>query len=580
MTWPPAGSKPPVPPRPTPAPKPRPERPSRLTSPGETHGETTVKPQAKATAPTPPQFGHEGIDPLRALLILGLPLAAAAVTLLVLFATPLVWWIAAGVTAAGVLGGVVLRRSRKARGLLKRLPGAGRATSALRRTSNGRFARSPLGRVVNRALGRRPGASPGGRPGGSPSRPKTLGGRLRSLLPSWAGGTRKPSSPNRPGGPGGSSSGGRSGGRMRSLLNRLKPGGGRRPGASGGASPGGSKTKPKSLLGRAASSVRNATKRASRAAASKLFRVRPGASSPSGGGRTKKPKGKGKDTSSGGSRGKDAPLDLGVVWTGAGKAGRLVGRGIGALFGRLRKRGPAEDEDDFDPDDTFEVGIDGTKVNGELRDDDVEEAKARAKARRKAEKKAAKAAPVWPNVDVDEVAPPPPPPTPDAWPDYDVDAYAPKSEQHPPQPPATRSLPDARDHDPPTPSPSVSPPSHREKSRETPRITSANTKHGGTMKSADAYVEMIDNSTPTSLARSCEGAAEQARADSREKEEDAKNLRREAATFDSLPGAANKAEAQKLRSEAENAEQDAKNRLTWAARLDGMARDASAKLAS
>lgn len=100
------------------------------------------------------------------------------------------------------------------------------------------------------------------------------------------------------------------------------------------------------------------------------------------------------------------------------------------------------------------------------------------------------------------------------------------------------------------------------------------------MKSADAYVELIDNSTPTSLAKSCEDAAEQARADSREKEEDAKNLRREAATFDSLPGAANKAQAQKLRAEAENAEQDARNRLTWAARLDGMARDAAAKLAS
>lgn len=100
------------------------------------------------------------------------------------------------------------------------------------------------------------------------------------------------------------------------------------------------------------------------------------------------------------------------------------------------------------------------------------------------------------------------------------------------------------------------------------------------MKSADTYVEMIDNSTPATVATTCEQAAEQARADSRVKEEEAKELRREAATFDSLPGAANRATAQKLRAEAENCEQDARNRLTWAARLDGMARDANAKLAS
>jgi len=100
------------------------------------------------------------------------------------------------------------------------------------------------------------------------------------------------------------------------------------------------------------------------------------------------------------------------------------------------------------------------------------------------------------------------------------------------------------------------------------------------MKSADAYVEMIDNSTPASVAKSCEDAAEQARRDATEKEEEAKNLRREATTFDSLPGVGNKATAQKLREEAANAEQDARNRLHWAGRLDGMARDASAKLAS
>lgn len=100
------------------------------------------------------------------------------------------------------------------------------------------------------------------------------------------------------------------------------------------------------------------------------------------------------------------------------------------------------------------------------------------------------------------------------------------------------------------------------------------------MKSADSYAQMIDNSTPATIANTCEQAAEQARADAAVKEEEAKDLRREADTFDSLPGAANKATAAKLRAEAANCEQDAKNRLAWAGRLDGMARDASAKLAS
>jgi len=95
------------------------------------------------------------------------------------------------------------------------------------------------------------------------------------------------------------------------------------------------------------------------------------------------------------------------------------------------------------------------------------------------------------------------------------------------------------------------------------------------MKTADAYVKMIDKSTPTTYAATCREAAEQARSDSTAKEEEAKDLRREADNFDALPAA-----AQKLRAEAAKCEEDARDRLTWASRLDGMANDAAAKIAS
>lgn len=99
------------------------------------------------------------------------------------------------------------------------------------------------------------------------------------------------------------------------------------------------------------------------------------------------------------------------------------------------------------------------------------------------------------------------------------------------------------------------------------------------MKSADSYVQMIDDSTPGTYAATCREASDQARRDSTEKEEEAKKLRREADDFDALPGAGNKVAAQKLRAEAANCEGDAKKRLHWAGRLDGMACDADAKLA-
>lgn len=94
---------------------------------------------------------------------------------------------------------------------------------------------------------------------------------------------------------------------------------------------------------------------------------------------------------------------------------------------------------------------------------------------------------------------------------------------------------------------------------------------------ADTYVQMIDNSTPTTYAATCQDAAAQARRDSAEKEEEAKKLRREAEDFAALPGAGNHKAAADLRAEAAKCEEDAQQRLTWAARLDGMANDAVAK---
>jgi hypothetical protein len=514
-----------------------------------------VKPQAK---PTAPQFGHDGIDPLRAALILGLPLFATSVLLLVLFASPLVWWIAGGVAAAGVAGAVVLRRSRRARGLLRRMPGAGRAATALRRTANGRFARSPLGRVVGRALGRR---SPGASSGGSPSRPKTLGGRLRSMLPAWAGGTRG----KRSGGSGGASSGGR----MRSLLSRLKPGGGRRPASSGGspggrpgrlggASQSGGKPKPGSLLSRAARSVGRTTGKASRAVGSKLFRIRPATSSS--GGSSTKPNGKGKKKpSGGGGSGDSSGLDLGVVWAGAGKAGKLLGRGMGALFGRLRHRKKTEPGDDFDKDSTYEIGIEGEVIDG--KHTDAELGRIAAQARKDAAKRAKKLAkqrakqekqPQWPTAEPD-----------DGWPNADPDAVADVPAPAHPAPAAREpKTPGKRDRDPP-PSPPASPPSHRETPREAPRITSTNTKHGGNKMavSAENYAHHI-KTTPAGRASGWEDAADHARRDADSFKEKADAKIRAAEAFEKT---GNKAAADECRTDAAKFREDESSCRTIAA---------------
>lgn len=569
MSWPPPGSKPPAAPRPAPAARPRLERSSSPASPGETTGETKVKPQAKAPEVKPPQFGHDGIDPLRAALILGLPLLAVAVTLLVLFASPLVWLIAAGVAAAGVVGGVVLRRSKRARGLLRRLPGAGGARPGLRRTPNGRFARSPLGRVLNRAIGRRPA---GGASGGSPARPKSVGGRLRSMLPSWAGGTRS----KRPGGSaGGSSAGGSRASRVRSMLSRLKPGGrrpgsssgattGGRPGRSGGSSQSGPKAKTGSRLGRAAA----ATRRAARTVGTKLG-IRPKTPSPSGAGGSSRPKGKGGKKPAGGSGNSVTPD---AVLSGADKAGRLLGRGLLALLEPLRglrRRKKSDPVDDFDPNSTYEIGIEGEVVNGKHTDSELGEVAKRARKLAKKRRKDAPPPPVWPNVDVDEV-PLPPVHGPDPWPDYDVDAYAPKSEQRQPK----QSLPPKRDHDPP-PSPPVSPPPHRENRREAPRITSANT--GGnpvtqqtpkiTQQAAPSGVSAANythhiTTTPSGRATGWGEAADHARRDAVTFDEKADRKNQAAEEFERT---GNQAAAAEARQDAAQFRQDASTCRTIAA---------------
>lgn len=565
MSWPPEGSKPHSTPRPTPSPRPRPERPSPVSSPGEATGETTVKPQAKSTGPTPPQFGGEGIDPRRAALILGLPLLAITGTLLFLFASTTVWWIAAGVAAAAVAGGVVLRRSKGARTALRRLPGAGRVASALRRTKDGRFSRSPLGRAVNRALGR---PSSGGSTGGASPRPKGLGGKLRSMLPSWAGGNRKASSSTRPGGAGGAASGGRPGGRMRSMLSRLKPGGGRgrttpggasggRPGKPGGASQGGARPKPGSLLGRAARSVRKATGKASRAVGSKLFGIRPAA--PSGGG---KPTGKGKKKPPGGGKPSQSDLDLGIVWRGLGGAGKLLGRGVGVtaltLLAPFRREKKPQVQDDFDPSKTYEAGIDGEVVDGKHLDPELGRI---AKRARQEAKKRAKAQPVWPNVDVDEVLPPVQGPQ-QEWPDYDVDDYAPKTERPPPK----RSLPAERRHD-----PRAKPSSGGDAPlictggfvRRNPEPTGTS-KHGGKPMavSPTKYNDLITNANTRQ--QGWQGAADAFRRDSGELDEKAKEHDEAARIFKAT---GNHAAAEEREDDARKLRDDARTCMTYAAKM-------------
>jgi hypothetical protein len=340
------------------------------------------------------------------------------------------------------------------------------------------------------------------------------------------------------------------------MLSRLKPGGrrpagssgsltGGRSGRAGAASHGGSKPKPGSLLGRASRTAG----RAGRAVGSKLFGIRR-PTAPAGTGGSSKPKGKGR-TPAGGS-GNGSTLELGVVWTGVGKAGRLLGRGLGGLVGRFRNRKHTdEDTDDFDPDSTYEIGIEGEVVNGKHTDSELAEI---AKQAKKLAKKRAKSAPVWPNVDLDTLPPPPaptPPPTPQNWPDYDVDDYAPTPEQPPKQ-----SLPAERDHDPP-PSPPVSPTPHR----EAPRITSTN--GGKTMAvSPTKYNDLI--TTATSRTQGWQAAADAFRRDATELDEKAKEHDNAAAVFEQ---AGNHAAAEERRDEARQLRDDANTCLTYAGRM-------------
>ncbi len=252
------------------------------------------------------------------------------------------------------------------------------------------------------------------------------------------------------------------------------------------------------------------------------------------------------------------------MWTGAGKAGRLLGRGAGALLSSLRRRQRATQDDGFDPSKPYEIGIDGEVIDGQHTDTELGEIAKRARkeaakrARQIAKKRAkdAKAGPQWPNVDVDEVAPPPPPPPPDAWPDYDVDAYAPESERHPPTEPK-RSLPAEQDHAPPP-----SSPSHRGKPREKPRITSTNTG-GKTMSvSPMKYNDLVTNAN--TRRQGWQDAADAFRRDADDFDEKAKGHDEAARIF---KGAGNLAAAEEREHEARKLRDDANTCRTYASKM-------------
>jgi hypothetical protein len=536
-----------------------------------------VKPQAKPAQP--PQFQHDGIDPRRALLVLGLLSAAAVVPVLVLVASPLLWWITAGVAVAGTAGAVVLRRSGRARATARRLPGVARAGAALRRMPNGRFARSPLGRAMNRALGRpSAGSRAGGLRAGSPAggRPRGLGARLRAKLPSWAGGTRNRPAAGRPNTAGGPPAGRRPGGRARAAFSRLMPGGRRRAAAAGAPAgrPGGrpAGTAAGGRLGgrtraRAARAWSRITKpfRPTRRTGGRPTR-KPSSARPPTGRRTAP--GNEKPSASGGKSSTAGPLA--GARTRVRKARRLVGRRLSALFGRRRNR-KTDPVDDFDKGSTYEIGIEGEVVNGkhtdaelgriaeQARKDAAKRAKKLAKQRAKQEKQP-DPPPEWPNVE----------PHDGSWP-----VTEPEDGVAPPTAAPTRELPAERDHAPP-PSPPVSPPPHREPRREAPRITSTNTRHGGKKMAVDAtkYNDLVTNAN--SRRQGWQDASDAFRRDANELDEKAKEHDRAAQAFKST---GNLAAAEEREEQARQLRDDANTCRTLASKMQEKANEEAAPAA-
>lgn len=358
------------------------------------------------------------------------------------------------------------------------------------------------------------------------------------------------------------------------MMSRLKPGGrrpgsttggalGGRPGRPGGTSPRGSKTPPKSRLGRAA----NATGRAARAVGTKLFGIRPKTTSPSRPGGSRKPNSKGKTKAPGGPSRSDSTLDLGVVWTGAGKAGRLVGRGIGALFGRLRRRGTEESGDDLGFEKSYEIGIEGEVVDGVHTDSELGEIaeqvkKDAAKRARKLAKKRAREAkekpPEWPNVE----------PHDGSWP-----AEEPEDGVAPPADPPARSLPAEQDYHPP-PSHSRPPPPRKyipPPHHEAPRITSANTGGRAMSVSPTKYNDLITNAT--SRHQGWQAAADAFRRDSAELDEKAKEHDEAARIFRAT---GNQAAAEEREDEARKLRDDGRTCMTYAARMQEKANEETA----
>lgn len=352
---------------------------------------------------------------------------------------------------------------------------------------------------------------------------------------------------------------------MRSLLSRLKPGGGRRstspgassggrPGKPGGSSSGGAKTTSRSLLGRAARSVGKATGRASRAVGSKLFGTRPSASSSSSGGGSSKTKSKSKKKTSGGSDG--SAVDVDAVLSGADKVGRLLGKGLLAIFEPLRGlrglRWPKKRKHPLDdPSTTWEAGIEGTVINGKHVDPElgrIAERTARAKAARVAEtaQRARKLAKKRAQQHATEASAPKP---------AGDTAGSPQE--------TDRSSPAKRDHDPP-PSPPVSPRSHREATGRKPHITSANTTHGGKTMAVETtkYNNLVTNAA--SRRQGWQDASDAFRRDANELDEKAKEHDAAAQVFRDT---GNVAAAEEREEQARQLRDDANTCRTYASKM-------------
>lgn len=95
------------------------------------------------------------------------------------------------------------------------------------------------------------------------------------------------------------------------------------------------------------------------------------------------------------------------------------------------------------------------------------------------------------------------------------------------------------------------------------------------MTAATGYAEMVDNSTPDTLAATLQGAADAARRDAARLEGQAAELRRQAAGLEDKPGMSDAAED--LLAEAARVDEDANSRAGMAAAFEDEAQKAAAR---